>query len=403
MKKGLVFFNLGISGGTATLAFRISQEFIRQGYDTYYVLREKNDDNNIRLFQDNNIMIELQNVSNWGQVTKKFISEFDELVIFCFHYFHFARINKLTNQNTSKKVKTFLYVVQDRCLISGDGENNSLLIGIRNRLHVPYVKYMIRNNSLIFMDENTIETTEKGLGINLREMNVQLLRLPYKPKSGDYIKTIGDRKNVVITAARFDFPFKAYIVGLVKSMEKIMKKNNVELWIVGDGEGRSEINNAIESIDYCLRKRIKLLGNVEYDKLIDLISETKLFVGMGTGLLDASSVYVPSIGIQEFQYGCMGKGLFSDNPTKLGYGIFEKGLHDITSDIEKVIQSDDDKYREMCLNAYNVLVSEYAIEGFVSSIISTEVNYKLPNLFEITTLIMDYLLTKNRAKDKKAI
>ena len=102
----------------------------------------------------------------------------------------------------------------------------------------------------------------------------------------------------VLTAGRAIFPFKGYFMGLIKDFDKLCSEfPDIYLEIVSDGPDIDKIKSFIDSLDESVKKRILLTSWIPYDELNNKILECKLFIGMGTTVIDSSLKYKPSIAV----------------------------------------------------------------------------------------------------------
>ena len=84
---------------------------------------------------------------------------------------------------------------------------------------------------------------------------------------------------------------------------------------------------------------------------------------MGTSVLDAVSMGVPSIVVQVHNEECKGD-FFANNPNNLGY-TKEDQVNIITNHIESVIDLNSYSYIEFCKNQFESLHRIYGCDNFV--------------------------------------
>ncbi len=368
MNKLCVFFVNGISGGTATLSYRIGKRFKSLGYDVVYLCPMNNDAFNVRLLTEAGIEVEILSQSKWKYFMGEKKSNYEEAIFWLYAYELFDMVDDIRCEYTTIgcKVKVHLYAVHEHCLIRGGADCSGIKLYITkvfNSLNRSYINTIYNNEELIILDHQTCKLTEQKLNLNLSRKDI-ILPLPYDFHTNESRK-IQKKDNIISTMARIDFPFKGYIIGLVRMFPHIYNCVKCDLWIIGDGKDMNVLKKEIEQVPEPIRNHIRLFGNVEYSEAKRLVSKTKVFVGMGTALLDAESVFVPSIGVQAYTMQCNGKGYFSENLYDLGYLHDAKHLYGISELILKTLILKDEEYNSMVTQGYLKVKEMYGMDSFI--------------------------------------
>ena len=103
------------------------------------------------------------------------------------------------------------------------------------------------------------------------------------------VKLPKKKENAIITVARL-VPWKG-VQDIISLMPKIRKETGAELWIVGDGPHRSELERLAKPLD-----GIRFLGALSHKKTLDTIASSRVFVlnslyeGMPHVLLEAMAL-----------------------------------------------------------------------------------------------------------------
>lgn len=375
--KLCVFFLLGLRGGVTTLSYRLGEEYRKRGYEVAFCVTRLNDEKNFDLLRKENFFIIHETTKNWWKVIKRKIVEYDEIILWGYNYEWFYILEDIKTsflKDKNRKINIYLYAVLDKCLVRGGyGQQTGIKHYISqfvNALNKPYVQYLYNTNRLIMMDELVVETTERFLKVKFRNVNDKIFRLPMdiEPLS-DFVE---EKPPILITMARFEFPFKGYILGLIDVYSRLKKNHSgLELWIIGSGFGESEIKKKIQNLNLSEQEGIKFLGNIAYSEVGDILKQGKVFIGMGTGVLDAAARKIPSIPIQAHIYECKGKSFFHENPKCVGYGLIpqcDENLQDITKIVESVLEMDSQAYQELCNKEWYAVYEYYSMEMFMNRI-----------------------------------
>lgn len=384
-----------MSGGTATLSYRLSREYQKRGFRIIYVCEEINDLDNYHLFQELGMEVIVSRRSNWYRRIKNTIEKAKQVTIWVYSYEIFSVAEKVKRVRKHLETNIFLYVVHERCLIRGGGSGRGIyekICSLINSLNAKYVKTIDQNNELLFMEQRIVALTEHHLEMQFQDTGSKVFPLPYYFE--EHPLGIGKRKKIISTMTRMDFPFKGYVIGLLDIFCKYYQEYGLELWIIGSGASEDELRAKIEQLDDEARSHIKLFGNIEYTKVKDLLKNTYVFVGMGTGILDAASVMLPSIGVQAYQYECLGDGFLNDNPQILGYMSDQEGLHNIERELLQILDLSEEDYLEFCKKEYFAARDYYSIENFVNRLDKLKKGNNKHSVLEQTGYKINYVLGK---------
>ena len=143
-----------------------------------------------------------------------------------------------------------------------------------------------------------------------------------------------ERKNrfIITTCARFEFPHKGYMLGLVDSFCLLKEKYpHVVLQIIGDGENREALIEKVSNLPDKIRRDIILTGIVSPDNLNGYYKNSHVIVGLAGAIMNGARSGIPSIVVRHNCNECEAYGFYED--------AFEKSLceepgEDITSLLE---------------------------------------------------------------------
>lgn len=186
----------------------------------------------------------------------------------------------------------------------------------------------------------------------------------------------------IISVARFDFPHKGYLLGLINNYAKLKEKfPMLHLTVVGDGDGRDTIENLIKNFSDDIQSSIVLTGMLNFDDLCKKINSATVNVGLAGGATIGARYAVPTIIVRHYSYECEAYGFYEDVKEKLSSS--KEGL-DIKSYIEQIITMTDDEYIKRSLDAYHSVASKYVYEPDYLFRIQNRTNNPTTSVIEYT-------------------
>jgi len=369
MKTVFVIFRSGISGGTATLSIRIGEWLVNNGYEVLYICQNYNDMNNVRTMKEKGIQ-----VYKWGlkqivnKLSKKYNSCNFNVLTYSLNEFLFVETLKERLHIT----KITLYVVSSNGLIKGS-KLHSIFNGITSILYAKIIKELVTNESVIFMNNASLDLTEKYFGLTIKNKEDIIYYLPIEVRPYDK-NTISRKAELetfnILTIARADFNFKGYIIGLIDDFKQLCDiHDNMTLTIVTFGKDEDKIAEKIKKLPNEVQSKINLIGRTPYEKLREYFAQSHLFLGMGTTVLDAVNHSVPAIVVQPYTYENKTPGFFHKQPVRLTY---EGNLVPAVKFMESVIQMDKHEYEELCKKEHDTLKEYYCMDKFGNYLVSDE-------------------------------
>lgn len=194
----------------------------------------------------------------------------------------------------------------------------------------------------------TNELSFLGLGLFLDEFDLEEVKCRYR----------NDVTNIT-TIGRFDFPFKAYVLGIIDSFKKIREQGyNVKLNIIGYGKDEETVISKISELPIEIQDHIQLLGKVDYRELSKYLSNTNIYIGTGMTLVDAANKGIPGIIATVYQSGDVSGGFLCYN---MMYPMSYIGNSTFTEDILKVLKMTENEYVELSQRTYDEYKKAYDI------------------------------------------
>lgn len=147
---------------------------------------------------------------------------------------------------------------------------------------------------------------------------------------------------VISTCARFEFPHKAYILGLVDSFHTLKQKYpQTVLQIIGGGEGEAELKQKIAALPEEIRRDIRLTGVVSPDDLWNYYLDSHVIVGVAGAVAEGAYSSIPALVARHYCSVCETYGFYGDAWEK---SLSEEPGEEITPWLERCITMDREEY-----------------------------------------------------------
>lgn len=309
------------------------------------------------------INIEVVYVDKWSQLSSKIREmsreEDEELNICTF------TVNDYCNccSHKSRNKKTLLYAVHDKALILGNKQGNIF----EKNIYYYFRKLLIRlekEKRVVLMDEQTLNTTKKFYEFS-EKWTPNIIRISVdtnnvNPISKEMIEC-NLRQPRILTIARADFPFKGYILGLIRWMSEC-SNSEIKLTIISYGNDEKQILSCLEQIPPGVKKRIDLIGKTEYEDIDTFIKQSIVYVGMGTTLIDASLRGIISIPVKAYTYDVYADKVFHEDYRVLGLEM-DNHSKNLTNIINRILAMSADAYFDISRKNYDLCVTHYSVEN----------------------------------------
>jgi hypothetical protein len=263
-----------------------------------------------------------------------------------------------------------------------------------NRLLKPFVYLLIRQKIIVFMDEETREFCYDHYNLSTTDNKEKedIIRLPIEIAKKVVYKAKNPELNI-LTISRFEFPFKAYVLGLIDTFSRIVQEGgNIRLTIIGYGDGEIFVKEKIGILTGNLRKRIRLLNQIPYSRIDDYIDQCDLYVGMGTTVLDAANRNKICISAVAYQENDLSIGFFHSDESNIG--IMYKNdrtychFYDL---IRMVMDLDDENFLEKERRSKLLLSTHYNIDTNAFKLVMN--CHCFSRLEKILVLIYKYIIS----------
>lgn len=365
----------GVSGGTGTLSLRLIRELHQKGYYCAYLCCENNAADTMKQMEAVADEVVCCFDSSYKKQFESIKNRYEQFVILTYSVDEYLSIDKLRIFYPQIK-RVILYVVHGYAFSLPNLKNMSkhkrciklLALRIMKR---PLVKALLRKNSIIFMDEISIQTTSKTLSLKIDNSVIHHLPIKVKEYSADtWIKLKRHEPFTIGTMCRMEFPMKGYVVGLVDEFPALLKKFDVSLNIVGDGDGGEYLRGKIASLPDNIRNRVKYTKIIPYDQIGSFYSECDLFLGMGTTLLDAANYNVLAAPVFSYRMDLKIASLFVEDVD----WICERGeMRDLDDLLNSLRNLTRERYNLLIKEQYEKVRDAYGMEQFLSILLESEI------------------------------
>jgi len=155
----------------------------------------------------------------------------------------------------------------------------------------------------------------------------------------------------IISVARFDFPQKQYVLGLVNSFAKLKPYYpQISLNIIGYGPEEHILQDTITRLPETIKNDIHLLGSKSNEEIDQIMKDMHLNISSEGCVACGGRNAVVSLPARLYYNGCEVYGYLPDSfPMLLSTN---PGLP-IETFIEELIKMPSDEYKNKCLDSYN--------------------------------------------------
>lgn len=230
---------------------------------------------------------------------------------------------KIISKKEKSNIKVLLYTVHPLNAISGENRNFLIQTICRFTVGRAYKKAIIKKH-VVFMDEECSDKAIKFYHFD-KQISNQIVHVRIATEFTQLTeheireKSLNPSHNI-LSVARSDFPFKGYLVGLLRwfCRSDIQEKfKDYRLTVISYGKDFNLLNNILAEINTETKNRIKLVGKTDTNELLQYYRNAEIFVGMGTTLIEAASMGCVCVPIASYTYDVIAESYFFENYRKL--------------------------------------------------------------------------------------
>lgn len=285
---------------------------------------------------------------------------YSEIKIICFDLYPFAKAEKFKRNFKLCPVHTFYFVPH----FTGDtlfleeayhGKKREL---VRERMK-PILQKMHNSGNIRYFAKTHMEKMETTYGYRIENANDYFV--PPKDKEHFFdeerCRALAERKRFnLLTISRFEFPHKGYIIGLIHEYAKLKEKYpQLELTIIGYGDGLNRIQEEIAALNDNAKMGIHMVGKTPYEELKAFYDDANLNISVAGVCSQGARNGTLSIPARHYDYNCEVFGFLSkDNPSTISS---EPGMP-VAPFIESVLNMSSDEYCALCKEGFDVFNNE---------------------------------------------
>lgn len=231
----------------------------------------------------------------------------------------------------------------------------------------------IPEENILFMNKTNATVLGECVGKNFESS--QIIPIPiYIEQTKSFRKNI-NRNNIVSIGRITDFKtYNFHMVDVVKHLN--MQGYSFKYNIYGYGDQEQQLREYIKQRK--MEDVVQLHGAVSYHDITNVLSSAFLFIGMGTALLEAAAMGVPTLVSIESAKKPSTYGFFHEIPIddgNLGEMDTKRKIFNIGNKIEWVYKKTDEEYKNIEKETL-LQVKKYSIETVMKKYISALLNAK---------------------------
>lgn len=281
----------------------------------------------------------------------------------------------------------------------------------RAYLNKPYEK-LIKNQmgkSVIFMDSDCLESAEKFYKMQIDRNAIVRVSYAISELDENTVKNRSKREQFhLMSVSRFDFAFKGYQLGLIKIFDKLVELcPNIRLTVIGTdevGDNDEIYAKQLESLEPAIKERIEWIKRVDYEQLGKYLSKANVYIGMGSTILDASRLGVPSLIMAYGTYDIETLGYFAQHSDIVGGR--SKGIanpDEFLRLIEEVYKMSDEEYVQFSRLAFDKYAELYDINSAMEKIFNCKCDDakvgKFLNMYNVMHVKLRYQYDKMNKRE----
>jgi hypothetical protein len=236
-------------------------------------------------------------------------------------------------------------------------------LGLKGVIHSNYFKKYLKLGTHVFMSQEVKKGIENTIKFNFDNsiiwpLAINIPQQTFKLKSNNF---------KIVSIGRL-VEFKSYNLYMFEVVKELTNRGlNVTWEVYGDGPLMEKMSNLASQKEF--ESSIKICGEIDYNKIPEVIKDASVFVGMGTTLIEVGSYAVP----------CIPAIAYSKTPNTYGY-LYELPYYAIGERLEteptipildlimKLYYFDLAQYEEN-RNKTKEYVSAYGIDSLMSKFV----------------------------------
>ncbi len=373
-KHFVISFKRFDTGGLQTLMVRMAVWCKKNNIDATIVYQTA-DDRMLNEIVRNDISTEHFDKDSIVALFRSIILAGEEIRLLSFELPEFLYFERIINKYFKKQeIYHLMYNVAVSSTIYGNKIKLRLPRAVCFWAYKKIIKSLISSNRITFMDTDTLEACCSYYKIDKATIGDPVYLLPMF--IDDMPENIVRNNKRITTVSRAAFPYKGYLVDLISHFNVIKESiPDISLTIISYGPDIDRLKSSIAQSKYSYD--IQLIEGATIDEINRILDDTRLYIGMGTTVLDAANKAVPTIPVWHSTMECITSGMFSDNPQTISKWIDKADIDEL---IINTLSMSDAEYCELSKATYIAYKNHYDIDLILPKILdrNQSLNIKIP-------------------------
>ena len=374
MPKLVIFHDtLGVYGGSQTLMLRMCQWLRKHGEDVLF-LCDRDDNTEIvgKILDCGGQIIKVggDKVRNITNALRPYLGRDILMINFMWDYYIQTEIAK---RALGARFHNLFYSIAPEAFDKDPKRRNAFIRKIVLSVYSGMFRRMKENHAVVVMDEICLERSEPWWKAGMQQQP-PILRLPISfPDDIDKeaLITNGYASNMILTASRADFPMKGYLLGLIDdfcALKQIFP--DAVLRIVAAGQDENRLKEKIGNVPENIRKDITWIAWLPYEDVLSEIAKCRVFIGMGSTLLDAAKLCKVCIPVRAFTEANQAASFFEEEPRYLAAP--DDCRTSACPLLKESIGWGFEEYRKRCLLHYDAVKRLYDEDKIMQELLAME-------------------------------
>lgn len=365
---------LGTYGGSQTLILRMCQWLSQKGIRTAVFCQSDANGEVVQKLQSCGtqiICLDIRDIQAVKATFQNLKADGEELRIFNFMWNYYLDMERF-KQVTGLKFSNVIYAIHPGTFRKGVAVQIPIIREMLQRNTAELLERANRNRSVYFMDEDVLDATRSYLNTALKPEPPRFFIPTFFAEREDagVIIEAGYRNQLILTASRAEYPFKGYLLGMVEDYRMLKEQYpdlRLEMVVGGLEEDVAVLKRKLAELPEEFQRDVIFHDWMDYDALKKEMEKCKLFVGMGTSILDAAQAYKPAIPVRHSVYQALADSLLSDQPQML---CAEQNCQTSARPlIERVLEMSLEEYCESCFSSYRQAERFYNIDRIMEGML----------------------------------
>ena len=331
------------------------------------IIYSQSDEKFLNYLKKNNIphkQIFKRKISNLRKITR-----YEDSII-CFNLKEYIQLKLFLN----RKIKVVLYVLHTNLFDLRRLDSHKILKKIARQIIKPIIRTGFKKKQIVLMDElgrEHIQDVYRNLTIDQE----CVFPLPYDDDNLTLNEESMEKmfvSNTILAIARADFPFKGYLLGLIRKMPDIISfYPRTQCVIISYGKDEDKLRQFISELDDKIQNKVKLIGETDYEELPHYYQNAKILIGMGSTLVEAAKYGLPAILAKSYTNELfLSKTPFYNNPLALGSNTDDySGFSDGMDVLYEVLNNEKKSYYNICEKSRDSFINNYQIDSILNKFI----------------------------------